>query len=332
MIFNSIKDVLDHFNIETSDPDKLKRKLKKLIKHIHPDTNNGEFKSDEDKKTFMEIQSALEFLEITPRSEIVLRNEITELTKIVKDLSTNKTSQILKQDLEQKNTYLESKIKDSVILFNKEQSTTKLTSIIVTTALTALWAFPSLVKDHPLLKFLYEYNREFTVIWLNSLVLTGLVWTKIKRIEKKDELLKRKYRLESTQNTIFDLFLLWLETDYNNYDFQNDIGYLKFSKDQLIHFLLDKYQLYDKALGNYKMISKYELSRKIKEIEENIDYYKSKNHLTVYSKIFPRPGEIDLEIAQTICDLIIDRLLSKELVQVFSKKSLSDIYLIKKDY
>ncbi len=96
MEFNSLNEIKEEFGIESEEVDSVKKELKKLIKDIHPDKNNGEFKNKLDKKNYHNIQSALDFLE--KGFEVVSRVELHALMKSINDLAPIST----KQELEAK--------------------------------------------------------------------------------------------------------------------------------------------------------------------------------------------------------------------------------------
>ncbi|MES2838050.1 MAG: hypothetical protein V4667_11040 [Bacteroidota bacterium] len=334
MDFKSIDEIISHFDLDVSEADEIKRELKSLIKKVHPDKNHGSFKSDKDKDFYMEIQSALEFLE-SGNTSLATKNDITALAKVLKDLAITRKEEVATESIEKKNSSLTVKLQDSITDFHRQHSTPKITSLVITTIITALWAFPTIVKDHPLLGFLYQFNGEFTIIWITSLFAMGMLWTRIKTAERKDEAIKKNYKLESTQNAIFTLFTKWLAANLHHYEIREKKRYLKFSKDDLISFLTTRFNFFQRRLRGNENLHRYEIEKLIKEIEESKDFqidYRKRNPFHIFFRFLPNPGEIDLEIAQMICDLIIDRLNTKGVITKSTEKSLSDIYEFEEEY
>ena len=45
MVFKTIKEIKDYFGLDSEDKDEIRKELIDKIRLIHPDKNNGEFKS-----------------------------------------------------------------------------------------------------------------------------------------------------------------------------------------------------------------------------------------------------------------------------------------------
>lgn len=331
MNFNSIEEIISHFEFDVIDKDEIKKELKKLIQKVHPDKNKGAFKTESEKSFFMEIQSALEFLgNGDSNASLATKNDITALAKVLTDLALTRKDEIASENIENKRSSLTSKLQDSVASFHKQGSTPKITSLIITTIISAIWIFPNVVKGHPLLGFLYTFNTQFTIVWICSLIIMAMLWIKIKSLEKKDEEIKRSYKLESTQNYIFSLFSKWFTANNDNYDIVDDKRRIKFTKDDMINFLVTRYNYFQKRMRGTENKRWYEVQKIIREIEENEKFQFETQRRGPILNLFsflPKPGEIDLEIAQLICDLIIDRLEAKGVIVKSKAKSLSDIYV-----
>lgn len=330
MNFDSIENITRHFELESNEKSKIKKDLKNLLKKVHPDKNNGEFRDENDQKKYLEIHSALEFIDKNiSQTSLVKKNEITALTQVIEKLVSTKKNKKSVDIIKEKGVFLNNKLQDSIQEFHKKNSTPRITGVIATVIVTTIWAFPNIVKNHPLLSVLYKFNREFTIIWLFSLFVFGLLWLKIKTLEKKDEEIKKSYKLESKQNYIFNLFIIWLKSDYRNYEVRDEKRVVKFSKDDLIDFLITKYEVLQRNLNGKGNEESYEIENLIRTLEKEgrlVNRTKNSFMLQKYKDLFPKPGEIDFEIAHLICDLIIDRLNAKEAIKVINSKKLSDIY------
>ena len=266
MDFDSLNDIIQHFDFDVKDADEVKKELKNLIKEVHPDKNRGDFKSETDKNSFHEIQAALEYLErLNSNVSLSTQSEIKVLAKVLTDLALTKKEESIAESVEKKSSSLTTKLQDSISSFHKLNSSPKITGIVATSIITALWVFPSVVKDHPLLKFLYNYNKEFTVFWIISLVFMGILWLKIKSSEKYDEEIKRSYKLESTQNYIFTLFIKWMKANHINYEITNQKRTITFSKDDLINFLILRFKTLQKNYEEKKNFAIMKLKMKLNE-------------------------------------------------------------------
>lgn len=334
MEFNSLQDITKYFKLESSnDLESIKKKLKKEMKSLHPDKDgNDDFETEGDKERFLIIQNALNYLQTNKHLIIrATKNELsTEVKKIEKKIIKHQS-----EDINKKASELSNRIKESVEMFHKRNFTPKITGLVITTIITGLWAFPSLVKDHPFLSFIYDHNREFSMIWICFLLLTAILWIKVQKAEKTDQSIKQSYKVEVTQNQIFLLFIKWQESNYKNVEHSSDykITTVKFTGDDLIRFLITRYTELQEYIEreSYRFSYDHEIVEEIRKLEK--DKYFSKIHnrkmsspISFLHKYLPTPGEVNLEIAQLISDLITSRLLQKKIIEKISTKGLSDIY------
>jgi hypothetical protein len=150
--FKSLDEIISRFNLDAKDAEVVKKQLKNLIKKFHPDTNgeNGNFSTENDKNIFLEIKSAIEFLDGNQSTTtLATKNDITSLTKVLNELALSNKEEIVNKNIESKKSSLTTKLNESVIAYHKDHSSPKITSLVVASILTALWAFPNVVKDHP---------------------------------------------------------------------------------------------------------------------------------------------------------------------------------------
>lgn len=296
MNYESIEQVAAEFNLRFTSLENLKKDLKSRLANYHPDKNGGTFKGDDEQDMYEKLSSAYEFV-TKQRTDIVSRDEITALTKVIKDLVIDKTETKSEKVLSEK---INSSIKGyaSVHLFPKI-STTAITGVI-----SFLWLFPKTISEHEVLSNLINTSgKGFTYIWLGTLFITGYIWLILKFLERKDASIKRTLNLESTQNMLFNEFIR-----HQLYDEKIiEKGYLKFKKEDLIEF-----------------INGFDFRRK------EYDYKRSRRVTTPLNFIFGNRN-IDIELNQSLSDLIINKSISKGLVTVDSSKSLSDIYTLKMD-
>lgn len=327
MDFKTIEEIISHFKLNNKEVEEIKKELRNIRKNIHPDKTQGEFKNNEDKDIFNNIQQALDFLDQQAFTTLpATKNDITALTTVLKEFALTRKETLDSEAISKRDSVLTSKIQESINTFHKLHTTPKITGVIITSVVTALWAFPSIVKTHPLLSVLYDFNKEFTIIWLFCLIITSFFWLKIKKIEKIDKEIKQNFKLESTQNYIFSLFIKWMHATDKGYEFLDEKHVYHFCKDDLIRFLLTRYEILQSYLRNTDNLRYYEIIRKISDFEDDSNKLNYKKKPTLLFNYLPVPGEINMEIAQLICDLIIDRLNAKEVIIKSKEKSLSDYY------
>ena len=301
---------------------------------MHPDKTEGNFENDDDKQTFLNLQNAIKFLEKKSSKQLTIHQTNTQVAEILKDFTKSKKIQHYVDIEERKSLKLANTLDSNVKNFQAKTKVPKITTVAITTVITGLWLFPNLVKDHPVLSVLYKFNFEFSIVWLIVLLASCILWLKIKSIEATEEDIMRSYKMESTQNKMFSLFIKWVQHDYQKIEFKKDHSgkYVHFTADDLTNFLINRYDLFQIYLKrNTNDTERFEFIKQIKDDEE-IGYFdelqKRRNNLFSKLKQFlPNPGEINLEIAQMLTDLILQRLLTKEIISVSDKKNLSETYI-----
>lgn len=333
MEFNSLKEILKHFELEEDDAEIIRKKLKKLRNKLHPDKTEGNFENDEDKQEFLNLQGAIKFLEKKTSKQLTVKGTNTAVSEILKDFTKSKK---LQQDIvkvEKQSSKLSSILDDNVKTFHRKTKSPKITTIAITTVISALWLFPNVVKNHPVLSVLLKYNAEFSFLWLSVMIISCFLWLKIKSIESNEEDIMRSYKMENTQNKMFTLFIKWIQCDYQKIEYKKDHSgkYIYFTSDDLTEFLINRYELFKIYLKrNSKDSDRYEFTKRLREDEENGFFEQLQNRrrnlFSPLTQFLPKPGEINLEIAQMLSDLIIQRLLSKEIIKVSDKKNLSETY------
>ena len=193
MTFNSLEQIIEYFDVDSSDIKGLRKELKKRLKKIHPDKNNGIFNDDDKEKEFHEIQTALEFLKSEPNKYPSLtRADLTSLASAIQELANTKQKDKDEEKVEKKKETLTNSIQESIQSFHKKNTVPKITGVAITLALSALWTFPNVAKEHPILSTLYKYNVEFTFFWILSIIGTAILWIRIKSVERNDAELKKK--------------------------------------------------------------------------------------------------------------------------------------------
>jgi hypothetical protein len=159
-------------------------------------------------------------------------------------------------------------------------------------------------------------NYLFTALWLYAVFLTGGYWIYVKRREHQQKEAHQNLSLESIQNRLFDSFVnlkafrLKREKEISLPQVEEEFQlYITFSKDELIEYFtgINIYTLeYEPHLRNRK-----------------------KNPLNLIHFLFNHNHFIELELAQTLADIIIERAKKKNVLHLEQDESLSDTYRYK---
>lgn len=334
MEFTSTEEIKAHFGIETSDIDELRKQLKAMLAEVHPDKTGGEYQSRKQQRDYQEVAAAIEYIDNTDTSLTLTRKEWSNMLQKMEELAVfkSKNDVIVEEEFTKQ---LDTSINTSVIKFQKRHYVYKISSLVVATIITTLWGFPSLIENHKVLsKFIYPETLWFTIFWFGSLLLTSMIWIYSKILERRDDVIKKKYNLDSTQNSIFKLFLAWLQAGYSHateYDHKNDKHIFKFTKDDVVNFILNYFERYYKEFGHELTSSRFDLYRSVynhhdkdkKKVLEHPDDRRKTSHILVF---FRRPGEIDIDLAQKIADTIIAKLVNRGLVTISKKRTFSETY------
>lgn len=335
MEFNSIEEIKQHFGLEMDDLNDLKKNLKGRLKDVHSDKTGGEYKSAVQKREHEEISTALDFIDNCNKEIAISRIEWTSLQKQFEEIKKIKTENDLLK-ISEISQQLDKSLHTSVVQYQKDHFTVKLSSIIATTIISALWAFPFIAAKHPLLNVLVnEYKLIFTAIWITAICISGIVWLYTKRLESIDKSIKQNYNLDSTQNQIFKFFIAWLQIAYPrsvDYDFTNSKHNYVFSRDDLFNFILNHFNSLSKEftdIVDYSIFDLYmELSKKYKSSKEILKVNKVKrlNFSKIWRCFFKVPGELDVNLAQKLTDSMLCKLIERDVIIKHGKQLFNDTY------
>lgn len=301
MHYKDIDEIRKEFGLQTSDIVEIKSKLRKLLQDIHPDKNNGNFKNDAERAKYDKIIAALDFIE-TPRA-LVVKTELTALTKVVTELiQANKSNDYVHKY----ETELSKKVETSIKLYHSSHLFPKITSSVVTALLTFIWLSPNSFADNPILsKYLSSTSPLFSVIWLTSIIFSIQLWYILNRKEQRELRLKTNLNLENTQNQIFHEFINWKVRNS-----ESAIKIISFNKTELIDFITNL------RINRNEIRYETGLSERQERLQ-NIPFFLLTNNVS-----------IDIELAQSLTDLIIARAEKKGVVELEKSKSLTDKYKI----
>lgn len=326
MEFNSIEDIRKHFGFVNQEINEIRSELKKMLFEVHPDSSGGDdFKSLKDEREYYEIKDALGFIERMNNSDenglISVENIHSIVKAAINELAAVSVNQ--KEQLRDKEMALSVYQKDFSKASNIKHRGLKITSSVVAGIITLIWIFPETIQNHSILKNLYLVRDPMLLsgIWLCALIFTSMIWFILKRRERKSEELIKSYSLESVQNNMFQLFVDWCYPQYLLCVAGAENRTTQFSKDDLIHFLMNDYYSYKHFLNgkvpSYALTNEYLQEPRVK-----------KEKIAVFSfGIIQKIEEIDLEMASHLADLIILRLLERSIIQQSGNKGLSDLYI-----
>jgi len=331
MDFKSFDEIKEHFGISLDETNEIRTELKKRLssEEAHPDKTGGSFKSKVQQRNHDELRSAIGFIDSLNNELVVSKEEWGKLQKTLSELVVLKETENLKIK-EQFTKLLENHIDDSVISFQKSHYSIKITSFVATTVITTIWAFPTLIKNHPILsKILFLDSIPFTIIWIFSLLFVGYIWIYSKIIEHQDKIMKMNFSNDTTQHMIFKLFCAWLRASkYKNYEY--DTKTYNFSRDDLFNFILNHYEKMLNEFGESYGLSEWELYQKIsqkykdkKELLLNKDKNNFKKKIALF---FTRPGEIDIGLAHKLTDTMLEKLLLRNVIDLGRKLAFHDTY------
>jgi hypothetical protein len=291
MSFNSVDQITNEFELSSDNPSDLLKKLKRLRLDLHPDNNAGEFCSKEDEVKFLKIGTAIDYLNETIRNSksLVPVSEIKDLIEVVSKLIPNDKVNSLELKLSDQ-------INASITKIKSQRLLPKITVSSLTAILTALWVFPSTISEHTILKNYVDINsKAFSYLWLCCLISTVVMWIRFSITEAREKDFRTRLNTESVQNKLFEEFL------YRNADTMKEK--FTFTKDDFIN--------------------------SINSMHER-RYFPSINSFFRYfiNPFFLRGDSIDIELAQSLANVIFTLAEQKKIIQKSNSPSLSDQFLL----
>lgn len=199
-----IDSIKKDFVLEGFDHSELRTELVKKLAAIHPDKNHGEFNNSSEKELFYKIKDAIEFIDKSKsrNTSLITLSEAKELMEFfTKQVSS--TAQI-----EESSQSLSQKADRSLSIIRGRYKLPKITTTAVAAIISTLWVFPNLINEHPILNFLINTaSPEFTMIWLISVLITGMLWLVSYTKEQRQEEFIKKINSKYFQNDLFSKFL-----------------------------------------------------------------------------------------------------------------------------
>jgi hypothetical protein len=247
MEFESIEQIREEFEIDSAEPEQVRKELIGRLAEIHPDRREDGELSSEDEERWTKIQNAVDFIDSDETQMMVPARQVTALQKKVDELSLTAKSN-------EAETQLSENIRDQESRIRSYGRGPRITSTAVTTVLTGLIAFPEYTSNHPILsEFINFQSTTFIIIWIYCLIFTGMVWWMTKRIESRKRDILDALKSERLQNDLFYRFLgSMLEKE--------EAPRKTFTKSRFIDFVTDTLErkasnLFDKLFGAQRTTS-----------------------------------------------------------------------------
>jgi hypothetical protein len=224
MPYSSVSQIKNDFQLTSDDLDIIRDALNNLRADIHPDRNNGDFNSNEEKERFHQINDAINYVDgLRSNSQLMVVEKMTDLVKVIADLIPGGKQNSLQNSLEQRVNF-------AVDHYKSPFKVPKISLSAVTGIITFLVAFPTQIQEHPLLNKLVDSNNSiFVTIWLGLLIYTGFFWLLSYRDEERAKRQLMTLKIDSFQNQLFNEFIHNVTSS--------------FTKDHLTEFVYQKSQI-----------------------------------------------------------------------------------------
>ncbi len=330
MEFESIEHIKEFFGIEEDDIKEITKEIKKRLTKVHNDKSNGEYKSGTQKRDHEELTDALNFIKGNNTEITITQGQWVELKSRIEELELLKNTSV-PENVEKRVTELRKSVQASGVNFTKKHFSFKLTSLIIGSVLSALWFFPNMVEGNPMLNRIINQNYlVYTIVWVCAVIFISFLWVIVRRIEVKDARIRKKYVVETVQHQMFKLFLAWLrKAYYDKHDYNSDlsISTYKFNKDDLLNFILNYYPILNHRYEAHLGLELHDLYFTItKDYEREEILALSNSSAGFFRRFFGVPGEIDIELAQELTDIIMARLIERNVITKIGGNTFSDIF------
>ncbi len=165
MNFQNIEKIKEKFNLESDDVSEIRKQLLEILKQIHPDNNDGDFKSDDDKEEFNLLTGALEFLKSQNKPESLI--QLNKNNDIIKSETNDYLIQAEKEERINKK-------KDELRLINKTSSKAnyffpRLSAGVFLCICGLIITFAEQLQKHPLFSPVLNYGIVSQRTYLSEL-------------------------------------------------------------------------------------------------------------------------------------------------------------------
>lgn len=223
-MFNNLEEIIQEFDIDSSDSSEILTLLKEKRIQLHPDKTGGSFKSDDCKKEYESVNQAILFLD----SKLDKSNELALMTNGVRDLLEIISKQNITAESLTAENKLSETINNNIIQFKSKSLFPKISSSTITILVTYIFMFPNQIQNHPILsKFINISNQVFLLVWLMVLLTTIELWAICFIKENKNKEILAKFKTETYQNNLFMEFIEFIERNKS------------FSRDDLLNYIIN---------------------------------------------------------------------------------------------
>ena len=305
---DTIKKIKQKYSIDSDDINVIRKELREKRVSMHPNYN---FASDDEEEQYLELAGDIEKIvdEIVNSKALVCVENLPKSLDVIRENETRK--ELVKVNQQKR---LDTQIDTCIASYRSKVFIPRVTLTTITAVLSFIWAFPSLLLDHPFFKPLfytlnfsvnsYELNMNyyfFSVIWIYILFFTIYIWiiTAVNENRKKD--LFSKMQFESNQNELLNDF-------FEHGDFIDEKTFLKVN---LINFLMN---------NSERVVLGEASSNKARQ------YYSKLTLIRFFSYFSVKKPIMDYEIADSVSEIILTKAINKGLIKVFGSSGLEDIY------
>lgn len=199
-----LNEIRKRYDAENDTLEEIKKKLKSILREIHPDNNRGNY----DKDYFKKINEDLEYIEEAiskENSKKEIKFSPSDLLNVIQELnyietySKNNTENRLQKKFDES-------VQEQLVKCTNQFKIKRYSLTGVTTLLTFLWMIPDRLLEHPILKHLFNGDRYlwfiFTLsfVWGILLIVTILYWLLTLKIENMEKEILENIKIESVQN------------------------------------------------------------------------------------------------------------------------------------
>lgn len=201
--FTSIEMIKNQFGLDGESVEDLRPKLRTMQAKLHPDKNGGNFIDEDSESQYHKLDEAISFIDsINDGSHLVTISAVTELTKAVTTLVAAKNEDSGKDAL------LSTEINRSIESYSSRLKIPKIALTAISVAISAIWIFPSSVKEHPVLSQFINFESATTnIVWLYMLLFAVGFWVITWRREERTKKYQESLKTESVQNRLFNNFI-----------------------------------------------------------------------------------------------------------------------------
>jgi len=178
MDWENTEQIINHFDLDASfdDSEKIKKELRKKISQSHPDTNNQETQSHEQKKYWQELLEAKEFMDKENNHQLI---SISQLPSLIKALTA---SELIPIDSRINNIKQEAHE-----TLHRKNSLPRIGSGVFAAITGFLFTFSGSLSEHPVLGGLFSsYTSQIVLLALifYSGVFFVFTWSKERKQEE----------------------------------------------------------------------------------------------------------------------------------------------------